>query len=302
MSLRIAEPLSIQDVHMDDGTVIHLRRHGNPQGPRLVLCHGNGLAIDCYLPFWSLLTNDFDLFMFDLRNHGWNSVGPQKSHHLPSFVEDHDRIIEAIDRYYGTKPKIGVYHSVSALASLLSPTDGSNLAGRVLFDPPVCKVDEYDDYPEEFDIATRRYAAMTRRRNEQFATFEECEEFLRYIPAFQRVSAEVRALFARTTLRACDNGSGLILRCPREYEAQIINYARAYAVLVKFENFRCPTKVIGADPILGYTYLPTFNLSHITSVDYDFLPNTTHFLQLEKPKECVELLLNFLETNNLIDS
>ncbi len=51
---------------MDDGTVITLRRHGNPAGPRMVLSHGNGLAADLYYPFWSLLADRFDIVVHDL--------------------------------------------------------------------------------------------------------------------------------------------------------------------------------------------------------------------------------------------
>ncbi|MDE2704119.1 MAG: hypothetical protein OXI35_03565, partial [Gemmatimonadota bacterium] len=81
---------------MDDDTVITLRRHGNPAGPRLVLCHGSGLAIDLYYPFWSLLTDDFDLIIYDLRNHGWNAVSSLQNHNVPTFVSDHHLILEAI--------------------------------------------------------------------------------------------------------------------------------------------------------------------------------------------------------------
>ena len=42
----VPKPLSTVDVPVDDDTFITLRRHGNPDGPRLVLSHGNGLAID----------------------------------------------------------------------------------------------------------------------------------------------------------------------------------------------------------------------------------------------------------------
>ncbi len=40
---------------------------------RLVLSHGNGMAIDLYYPFLSLPTDDFDLIIYDLRNPGWSS-------------------------------------------------------------------------------------------------------------------------------------------------------------------------------------------------------------------------------------
>ncbi|MCY4628358.1 MAG: hypothetical protein OXE58_12435 [Acidobacteria bacterium] len=69
---------------VDGGTSITLRRHGNPDGPRLVLSHGNGLAIELSYPFWALLADDFDLIVHDLRNHGWKAVGPREAHSLPT--------------------------------------------------------------------------------------------------------------------------------------------------------------------------------------------------------------------------
>ena len=120
----VPEPLSIHEVRVDDDTVVTLRRHGNPAGPRLVLSHGNGLAIDLYYPFWSLLAVDFDLIVYDLRNHGWNAVTALADHNLPTLVLDHDRIMQAIDRHFGSKPKVGVFHSVSSLTTLLVADQG----------------------------------------------------------------------------------------------------------------------------------------------------------------------------------
>ena len=295
----IPEPLSVHEVEMEDGAVVILRRHGNPAGPRLVLSHGNGLAIDLYYPFWSLLAEDFDLFIYDLRNHGWNPVSPQRGHNLPSFVDDHDRIIEEIDSRYGEKPKTGVFHSVSALTSLLSPSQGSGFAARILFDPPVCKP---DDYPEEFDVATRRLNEMALRRTERFNSIEEYADFLSWIPVYSRTVPGVLDLVARTTLRKSETEGGYELRCPRDYEAQIINHARAFAVWVDLEDLRCPTKVIGADPILPYSFLPTFDLSHISTMDYDFIPDATHLLQIEQPEECVAVVREFMRLHDLLSS
>ena len=289
---KVPEPLSTHDVRVDDDTVITLRRHGNPAGPRLVLCHGNGLAIDLYYPFWSLLTDEFDLVVYDLRNHGWNSSGSLREQNIPTLIRDHDRLVDAIDRRYGKKPKIGVFHSVSALITLLSPTLGSGFSARVLFDPPLCKPD--DGYAE-FERASTRVAAMTRRRTDRFETREAFAGFLPYLPAFQRVVPGVCDLVARTTLRESEDGDGYVLRCPPECEAQLVDYARAFAVLVDFEALRCPTKVIGADPTLPYSYLPTMDLSNILTVDYDFVPEATHFLQLEQPEECVAAMREFID-------
>ncbi len=288
----LPEPLSTHDVRVDDDTVITLRQHGNPSGPRLVLSHGNGLAIDLYYPFWSLLTDDFDLIIYDLRNHGWNPVGNLQNHNVPTLAQDHDTILEALDSHYGPKPRIGVFHSISALSTLLSPNKGSNFAALVLFDPPLCKPGR--SYKDFEDIAIR-LAKMTRRRTNRFQTPQQLAELLTYVPNFQHMLPGVFDLFARTTLRERTDGEGYELCCPPEYEAQIIDYATPFAVLVDFQSLRCPTKVIGADPTLPYSYLPTLDLSDIFTVDYDFLPDATHFLLLEKPQECVNAMLEFIE-------
>ena len=294
---KIPDPISVHEVRMDDGTVIALRRHGNPSGPRLVLSHGNGLASDLYYPFWSLLLEEFDLFVFDLRNHGWNPVGPRNLHSLPCFVDDHDRILQEIDSRYGEKPKTGLFHSISALTTLLSSNGSSGFAARILFDPPLCKPNEY---PEEYDVATRRCTQMTQRRAEHFNSVEECVNFLNHIPAFGRLVPGAIELYARTTFRECADGTGLWLRCPREYEAQIFNHARAFVVMVDFDELGCPTKVLGADPTLPYTFLPTFELGHISTVDYDFLPDATHLLQMEQPGECVAIVRQFMAEHGLL--
>ncbi len=287
----IPEPHAVRKVRVDEDTEIVLRRHGNVSGPRLVLSHGNGLAIDLYYPFWSLLAKDFDLIVFDLRNHGWNALSPLEDHNVPTLVNDHDLILKAIDEKFGDKPKTGVFHSVSALTTLLSPAKGSGYSGLILFDPPLCRPGA--SY-EEFDAAAMRTAAMTRRRTELFQSVGQFADLLSFVPTFYRSVPGTFELAARTTLRERTQRDGYELRCPRDYEAQIVDYASAFAVLVDFDAFRCPIKVIGADPTLPYSYLPTFDLSHVLTVDYDFLPETTHFLQLEQPETCAESVRDFL--------
>lgn len=292
----LPEPISVCETRLDDDTVTTLRQHGNPSGPRLVLCHGNGLAIDLYYPFWSQLTGDFDLIVYDLRNHGWNRVGVRREHNVPVMIQDFGLILESIDHHYGSKPKIGVFHSVSGLISLLSPPQINSCIAQILFDPPVCKPGSSQ---AEFDAAAEHAAAMTRRRGHRFQTEEEFADFLSYMPAFTRVLPGVLQLMARTTLRKSPDGQDYELRCPREYEAQIMDYVRSFSPLVDLETLPCPTKVVGADPTLPYAYLPTFDLSHVMTVDYDFIPDATHLLQLEQPAECVTAVRQFLEHKGL---
>lgn len=287
---RVPEPLSVHKVAVDADTTILVRRHGNPDGPRLVLSHGNGMAIDLYYPFWSLLVDDFDLVMYDLRNHGWNRVSSLARHNVPTLVSDHDIILEEIGREWGEKPQAGVFHSVSALITLLSPNRGRHYSALVLYDPPLCKPGRSH---REFEEAAVQAAGFARRRTESFRRREEFSEVLPLLPVFRKLVPGAFDLMAITTLRA-RNDEGYELRCPKEYEAQIVDYASVYGVAVDFDSLECPVKVIGADPTLPFSYLPTLDLSDILSVDYDFLPEATHFLQLEKPAECAFSLRQYL--------
>ena len=287
---QVPEPRSVHEVAVDADTTILVRRHGNPDGPRLVLSHGNGMAIDLYYPFWSLLVDDFDLVMYDMRNHGWNRVSSLARHNVPTLVSDHDIILEEISLEWGEKPQVGVFHSVSALITLLSPNRGRHFSALVLYDPPLCKPGRSH---REFEEAAVQAAGFARRRTDNFKRREDFSEVLPLLPVFRKLVPGAFDLMAMTTLRARSD-EGYELRCPKEYEAQIVDYASVYGVAVDFDSLECPVKVIGADPTLPFSYLPTLDLSDILSVDYDFLPEATHFLQLEKPTECVSSLRQYL--------
>ncbi len=294
----IPKPLSVHPVQVDDDTVIILRRHGNPKGPRLVLSHGNGLAIDLYYPFWSLLSRDFDLLVHDLRNHGWNKIGAQKDHSVDTFARDHDRIFEAIARLYGEKPTVGVFHSISALASLHTPSRGGNYSALALFAPPLCNTGyRYG----KFELRAKSTAAMLRRRTQWFRSREELAELHTYLPYFHLSVPGVYELVARTTLKESETGQGFELRCPSEFEAQIWDHASEYAVSVDFGALKCPIKIVSSDPASQDPNAPTFDYGD-ADVDHEFLPETTHFLQLEKPQECVTALRRFLKQVGILEN
>ena len=212
-------------------------------------------------------------------------------HNIPTLVADHDRILDAIDQRYGEKFQVGVFHSVSALVALLSDFRGRRFSGLALYDPPLCKPGRSH---REFEASATQLSGFARRRTEKFKQPEEFHQILPFLSAFRRLVPGAFDLMVRTTLRAAADGDGYELRCPREYEAQIIDYAAVYSVAVDFESIACPVKVIGADPTLPFSYLPTQDFSDILSVDYDFLPESTHFMQLEKPRECAAALREFL--------
>ncbi len=288
ISWTLPKPLTIREARMEDGTAILLRRHGNPDGIRIVLSHANGFAADTYYPFWSLLMKRFDIVVFDFRNHGWNSVGPMDSHSIPVFVQDLTQVACEIERFFGPKPVFGVFHSMSAQTAMIeaSSRDGS-FEGLVLFDPFVCP-QGCDPFQKERLMKTMKtMVEAARRRRASFGSQESFAERLGKAPAFHKLLPGVVDLIARTTTRPADDNSSYILRCPPEYEARIAEQGYRLASSVDVDALSCPVKVIGSDPVVPHSYMPTIAMDEILALDYDFIPDTTHFLQLEEPEACV---------------
>ena len=297
----VPAPSAVAEVHTDDGTTIHIRRHGNPSGPRVLMTHGNGLAIDLYYPFWSLLADRFDLLIYDLRSHGWNPVGDLSSQSFPKLVSDNREVIRVIAKEFGEKPMIGLYHSVSALVGLWDELRGAaGFSALMLYDLPICPP---GGAPEDLEAILGRVATRTRKRQDRFESRKHFVESLRASRSFERMGPGLVELFAETTLRQSSDGS-YELSCPIEHEAVIYEYGFGWSMqtqqALEQVPLKCPVKVVGSDPTVPYSFLPAMDLKTLTMLDYDFLPETTHFLQLEQPEDCANAMTEFLEESGLL--
>ena len=137
MSFVVPAPRATFDVPLDDGASICLRRHGNPDGVRLLITHGNGFAADAYFPFWQHLTASYDLIVFDFRNHGQNIPVEPSNHHYAQLTRDLEHVLNAVDARLGRKKTAGIFHSMSARTAMKHAVEiGWRWDALVLFDPP----------------------------------------------------------------------------------------------------------------------------------------------------------------------
>ena len=286
------EPSDRSEALLGDGAVTVVRRHGNPDGPRLVVSHGLGFAVDSYWPYLSLLAADFDLVVYDLRSHGWNPVSELRIHNMPTLMDDNRRILEAVDADFGPKPSIGVFHSLSTVVALMHEDHVPTFAALVLFDPPI--------YPpgadlDDMEAVCQKLAGRARRRKRHFESPQALATSLGRASAFALVPPETRALLADTTLRPAAGG-GYELRCPPAHEAQLYEWSFGFSMQAPeiVDGLDIPIKVVGADPTMPFAFMPSMDLSTLTALDYDFIPDATHLLQLEVPHRCADLMLRFL--------
>jgi pimeloyl-ACP methyl ester carboxylesterase len=293
------------ELRMADGAIIHVRRHGQPDGPRLVLSHGNGLAIDGYLPFWKPLCQRYEVIVFDFRQHGWNPSNPAWAHDWPAFVDDMERIWRGINGQFGAKPAAGVFHSMSAICSILHSLEyGKRWEVLALFDPPFFARDGHPlrsaNQSAKFDLAAR-----ARRRRESYNALEEFARQLASIPTFRRWVPEAYELMARATLRRDDASGAWVLACPRELEARIFESTADPTIWPRMARMPVPVELICADPDtedVGPPALIGRAMAVELPIEYEAVPDTSHFLQIERPQQCIAIVEAFLGRHRFLQS
>ncbi len=297
-TVSIPSPIRTFDATMDDGAIIRIRQHGTPSGPRLVLSHGNGLAIDAYLPFWGPLRERYEVVLFDIRNHGENPLhGNAEHHHVGQFARDLEGICVAIDRELGPRPMAGVFHSLSSLAGILhAEAYPERWRALVMFEPPVYPPDGHplviNQKSDKDSLASR-----ARRRTQRYKSPADFAAQLGSIPAFRRWRPEAYELMALATLRPEDSTGQWTLRCPREFEAQVFDGARNSELWRAFGRVKAPVKLVCGDPELEDVGAPALigqALAREFGLPYEAIPDATHFLQFERPEECIRATESFL--------
>jgi pimeloyl-ACP methyl ester carboxylesterase len=295
--LALPAPHAVHDLTMADGAVIRLRRHGNPDGPRLALSHGNGLAIDAYLPFWSLLAPRYDLVLFDMRNHGRNPLHGAEGHDWPHFARDIGEIRAGIAGAFGAKPTAGVFHSLSAIAATVALIErGISWDALVLVDPPFAPRRGHPAEPAHAaymaDMAARARRRPERYRDPRLFAFQlmGSREFRLWVPG-------AHALFAEATLRPDPAAGDWVLACPRELEARGFETNIDPTLWPRLAGCAAPLKLVGADPGLpGARPTPAVvrDMAAELGLAYEAVPETSHFLQIERPGACVAAVERFL--------
>src|SRR6476646_11941163 len=118
MQFELPAPSLTFEVPLDDGARIRMRRHGNPEGVRLFVTHGNGFAADAYYPYWRQLLSRFDVLVFDFRNHGQNVPVNPANHTYEQLVRDLERVVQAVRAELGARKTAGIFHSMSARTAM----------------------------------------------------------------------------------------------------------------------------------------------------------------------------------------
>lgn len=289
------EPRERREVVLSDGATMILRRHGNPDGPRVALSHGNGMAIEAYYPFWRLMLADYDVILFDTRNHGQNPPDGAKNHNWRQFRDDFEAVRQAIDRLFGDGPAAAVFHSMSGISALMQTRAfGERWSPLILIDPPIFPPAGHELQSVQ-GIHMEDMEAIALRRPDRFADPEELAAVLRKRPAFRRWLPGAHELFALATTRRTEEG--WVLACPKRLEANIFAANIDPTIWPTVGAMPGDIAVVGADVTLEEVQPPALlgrALAEGHGLPYTMIADCTHFLQIERPEavwDAVEALL-----------
>jgi pimeloyl-ACP methyl ester carboxylesterase len=285
-------------VQLADGIESIIRHYPAAGRTRLYISHGNGFAVYGYRVFWEPLLEVFDVVLFDMRNHGLNTSAGADGHNYQQMAHDLTTIHKMTERQLGSSKSIGVFHSMSSRAAMKNAVDfGSPFDGLVLYDPPSVPPRGHPLYEamRGFELKLVQWAWD---RQDAFDTPAELEAIYAEARASSRWLPQARADMARAVLKK-DSTSGYRLSCARELEASIYLAALTLDLWPTAAALGVPTRLVGADP-LGRSGPPTGPANHALAQEgnYDYIgvEHAGHLLQIEKPEECRQALMDFVAT------
>jgi len=293
--IAIPEPDRVFTVTLNDGAETKVRRYSNRGKPCLMLSHGNGFAIDAYTPFWEPLQIDFELCIYDQRHHGWNDPAPSNKTGFELFADDLDHIIKRLRQIYQDVPLFGVFHSLSAVASILHATTYKNdLDALVLFDPPLQPPKDHRlyDLAHNFELMLSDWS---KNRQNEFGSPEELADQFSKSRSLSGWVSGTHDLMARSILKQQDDKWYLI--CPPNIESQIYLDNANLIIWDFLARLNVPIAIISADPKHPTGQAPAQVCKSLTTecqIPTQIVEGTTHLLQIEKPQECRDALYNLL--------
>ena len=304
MLSRVPEPLERFALEMEDGARIDVRRHGVADAPlRIFLSHGNGFAIDGYMPFWLPLCARYEVVLFDMRNHGRSPPAAPEAHDYPHMARDvgavHDRVTERL----GPRRSLGAFHSMSGRAAMRDALDaGWRWDGLALFDPPDIPPEGHalHDGMVRFE---RRLAEWAEARPDRFADPSELAGQYAASRPHKGWADGAHALMAEAVLRPGGGGSGgRVLACPPALEAKMYLANIPMNLWPRASDFGGPVLLLGADPALDRpspTAAANRALAEEGGFDYAAVEGAGHMLQIEKPAACLAALDAFIDRHRL---
>ncbi|HEY8564679.1 MAG TPA: alpha/beta hydrolase [Beijerinckiaceae bacterium] len=234
----------VEDVAVDDGTVLPLYELGLSAGPTVLFVHGCGFAAASYRAHLEHVGRSCRVFAIDLRGHGSSRLAaPDRPAGLAleRLALDLVPVIDRVTRR-GGPPHI-VAHSLGAVLALrLAAMDVCAIRTLTLFEPALLPQTSSKGRQRAVDQLTRM-ALRARAQSSRYGAPETLAEHLRAIPTYAELDPGILLGHARAVLRPTGQGD-FERRCSPAFEAQILDFLREDDEWPDLSRVRQPCAVV----------------------------------------------------------
>ena len=258
--------------------------------------HGNGFCAGTYAPFISYLINDLHIIAGDVRGHGGSDqLYPQRIRHWKIFAQDLKTLIEQKI----SPPVIGIGHSLGAVTTYIAAAKYPQLfSGIVLIDPVILPRRLLWILAVVNLLGLRGSIPLAKNARRRRRIFKGKQEALRLFTAgrgiFKNWSKEFIHAYLECGLLEKDAKTA-ILKCDPELEAQIFE-SIPLDVWKYAKKITCPVLAIRGEQTNIFFADAAKRLNDIIA-DFELItiPNTGHFIPMEKPEPCARHIDDFVK-------
>jgi len=280
-------------VEADTGRLHYLDWGGS--GRQIHLLHAAGFCAGIYSPFVKYLLNDFHTIASDIRGHGGSEIiDIRRIRHWETFADDLNSLIGQTM----TPPVIGVGHSLGAVATFMAAAIYPNLfSGIILIEPVILPGHILWLLGALRMLGLSKKIPLVKQARRRRKIFQGKKEALKLFTSgrgiFKTWSREFVDAYLECGLLE-KNPETAVLTCDPELEAQI--YESIPTNIWKYaKKISCPVLAIrGRQSDIFYPESAERLGNLIVDLELKTIPAAGHFVPMEKPKECSEIIKDFV--------
>jgi pimeloyl-ACP methyl ester carboxylesterase len=253
------------------------------EGPPLLLCHCNGTCAQIWEPVITALRGKYQVYAADARGHGASEKpAPGPSYDWEAMGND---VLAVADHFGWEQGLRAAGHSMGGASLAYAALERPRLCDRfVLLDAVIG--------PQQVFAGPSPLAAMARRRVAHFPDAAAAMERLGGKPPMGLWTLESLEAYVRHGFDTLDDGS-IVLKCPREVEAEIFERGGACGVFDRLAEFAADILVVTGEES-ELRFLAEAQAAALPRNELRILPDTHHFIPQERPEETAALLAEWL--------
>lgn len=283
------------DLHffpIPEGEIAYLKRTcARPDAPTLVFCHATGLNAPTYAPLFDILSERFTVLAPDARGHGHSRLPANPSHirNWRPYLADLLAFLQSLD-----KPVHLAGHSMGGILSLATAHfHPERVESLILIDPVM--------FPPNFQKVWRLMgmagishwappARRARKRRKVWSSLDAMRLAYRHRGMFKTWPEESLSHYLLGGTREREDGQ-IELTCDPAWEAATFA-SLPHSVWTWFRKLRRPATILHGSRSDTFTPESARTASRLRpDARLVAVPETGHFLPMEKPEEVAKVLI-----------